>query len=79
MCDQIGQRGYRFRFAGLRAIGRNDRHFSERRIVEALGQRILHQRFLELESGAGNGQVLVAFGDLGLGFHHVHLGHCLEL
>ena len=60
-------------------IGRNHRHLLEHRIVEGLGQRILHQRFLQLKVGAGHGEILVASRNLGLGAHHVHGGHGLQL
>ena len=63
----------------LHPIGGNHPHGFEHGIVQTLGDRILHQRFLQLEAGAGDGQILIAPRNFSLGAHDVHRRDAFQL
>ena len=69
----------RLGFDGLHFVYRNDRYGLQHGIIQTLCDRIFHQRLLQLETGAGHGQILVALRDFSLRAHHVHGGNAFQL
>ena len=63
----------------LQPVGGNHLHGFEHGIVQAFRDRVLHQSLLELETGAGHGQILVAARNFRLGAHYVHGRNAFQL
>ena len=58
--NQVLHRFNRLNRNCLDAIGWNHRHCLQRGIIQALRNRILHERLLQLQAGAGDRQFLCA-------------------
>ena len=59
--DQVLYRAGRSNLGGLQAVGRHYGHRFQHRIVQAFGQSVLDQQFLQLQVGARLREVLVTF------------------
>ena len=59
-------------------IGRNDRHGFQQRIVQTFRYGVLDKSLLQLKTGTGHGQVLIALGDFCLGAQNIHLRNALQ-
>ena len=77
--DQILNRLAGWRLHGFHSIGGNDRHGFQNGIIQTLRNRILDESLLQLKTGAGHGQVLIALGDFGLGAQDIHLWNAFQL
>ena len=62
-----------------RKVGGTDGHGFEGGVVEVLGEGVFDEEGLELELGAGDGEVAFAIGDFGFVLHDVEGGDGLEV
>ena len=58
--NQILHRRGHLSFHGFEAVDWHNRHRLKHGIVKALGQRVLDEKFLKLQAGARNRQILIA-------------------